>query len=423
MVRLLLASLLVLSATSPVASQETEQTPELQEHHADEHVGLLSRRTLEGDEGFLSDRPFLFGDWAGWRGSLEEAGVALQLGFVSDSSWPLSGGDRKRRTDRALSDIGLELDLARLLGLPRTTAFAEYYSTAGRNGSDDVGDLQAYSNLDADSESQLAELWVEHWTAEEGLRVKLGKLDANAEFAHVNAGFGFLHSSAGFSPTIFLLPTYPDPAVSVNVFARPADGWSVGLGIYDSEDDGVVSGRKGLTPDLDAVFAIGQVDRFWEDLGGLGEGRLVLGGWLHTGDTERFDGGGGGDTGGGFAILEQRLMRETDGSEQGTVGFLQWGIADEDVTEFAAHYAAGLLRTGLFPSFDTWETGLYASYVDLSDESGAPGGHELAIELFQEIPLTPYLVLQPDLQWIDDPGGKDGPDDAWVFTLRAELFL
>ena len=99
-----------------------------------------------------------------------------------------------------------------------------------------------------------------------------------------------------------------DPSTSVNVFARPADGWSVGLGLYDAEKDGLTSGRKGPTPDLDAVFAIGQVDRFWRDLGGLGEGRLVLGGWVHTGDVEELDGrGGGGDTGGGYAILEQRL--------------------------------------------------------------------------------------------------------------------
>ena len=400
--RLLRPLALTLLASPALALQETG------------HVGLLSRRTTEGGEGFLSDRPYLSGDWSGRRW-LEEHGVVLQLGTVSDSSWPLSGGHRHRRTDRLLFDAGLELDLERLAGLGGTVAFAELYSLAGRNGSDDVGDVQGFSNIDADHVHQLAALWIERST-EDGLRAKLGKADVNADFAHPEAGLHFLHSSAGFSPTIFLMPTYPDPAVGLSVFVRPAEDWSAGIGVYDSEEDRPVSGRKGLTPSFEALFTIAQVNRVWDELAGCGPGRFALGGWLHTGDALRFDGGRGGDSSGAFAILEQRLS-------PGTRGFLQWGTADPDVTEFAAHYGAGVVHTGLFPGYETWETGLYASYVDLSDEPGAPGGHELAIELFQQVALTPSIVLQPDLQWILDPGGEQGPDDALVFTLRIELTL
>jgi porin len=391
----------------------------------DDHRGLpaLSDKE-EGEQASWWDATVLGGAWGGARSWLEERGTTLSVNVIADSSWPLSGGLRQRRTARALVDVALEVDLERAAGLSGTTLFAELYSLSGRNASDDVGDVQGFSNIDGDHVTQLAELWLQRSFADGDLRIKLGKLDANSEFAHVHAGQGFLHSSAGYSPTIFTLPTYPDPAVSLNVFAHPGAGWYAGLGVYNAQDGGTVSGRRGLTSDFDATFLIGQLDRTWECAGG---GRLALGVWHHTGDFTRFDGGGESGTEGPYAVLEQRLSREhpnDPGDTQGLTGFLQWGGSDDDLSAFEAHLGAGLVYTGLLPERDAWQTGLYLSHVDLTDAPAAGlGGSELAVELFQEIRLGPSLVLKPDLQYIVDPAGSDGIRDAWVATLRLELSL
>ena len=47
--------------------------------------------------------------------------------------------------------------------------------------------------------------------------------------------------------------------------------------------------------------------------------------------------------------------------------------------------------------------------------------HETAIELFYKAQLSPWMMLQPDLQFIANPGG-DGRD-AFVFGLRMELLF
>ena len=375
----------------------------------------------ELDTWFQSD---LFPTDFEWiRARLDEYGTTFAVDVVSDSSWPLTGGLRHRRTDRALFDLSVEVDLDRTAGLANTLFFAEFYSLSGRNASDDVGDIQAFSNIDGDHVAQLAELWLERTFADGDLRIKAGKVDANSEFAHAEAALGFLHSSAGFSPTIFTFPSYPNPAVSLNVLARPSAGWQVGLGLYNAEDGGAVSGRRGLTADFDATFLIGQVDHTWND----GEGRAGLGLWHHTGDFVRFDGGTDSDATGAYALVEQRLLPEHPNDpddNQGLTGFLQWGTADDDLSAIESHFGAGLVYTGLVPDQDSWETGLYLSHADLTNAPGAGlGGTELAIELFQELRITPTLTLKPDLQYIVDPSGSDAIDDAWVATLRLELSI
>jgi len=45
----------------------------------------------------------------------------------------------------------------------------------------------------------------------------------------------------------------------------------------------------------------------------------------------------------------------------------------------------------------------------------------MAIELFYKAQLTPYIMVQPDLQYIVNPGGENR--DAFVGGLRFEVLL
>lgn len=94
----------------------------------------------------------------------------------------------------------------------------------GRNGSDDAGDFQGFSNIDADRDFfQASEYWWKQRLFGDKLRIKVGKAAANSEFAFVASAGDFINLSAGFSPTIFLLPSYPEPALGVNAFVYPTD--------------------------------------------------------------------------------------------------------------------------------------------------------------------------------------------------------
>jgi porin len=355
--------------------------------------------------------------------ALVERGITVDAGHTYDISAPPSGGIGDDAAKRGLFDLGVELNLERLVGLEGGVAFGEFYSQAGRNGSSITGDIQGYSNIDADNVAQLAELWYEQTLLEGALRFKLGKVDANSEFAYVEAGAEFLNSSAGFSPTIHALPTYPDPAVGANVFVQDVGGLYASLGAYNAEDGGTVSGRRGMTAEFEESFLIGEVGLEWDS--GIEDrpGRFGLGAWHHSGEFEEFGGGSADGAAGFYAIAEHTIHREGDAGERSLTLFAQLGLAEAEVSEVEHHLGAGALCIGLLPGRDEEPTGLYVSHAGLSEEAGSGlSGSELAIEVFHAFQVRPWLTIKPDLQLIIDPAGRSDIHDALVGTLRIEFF-
>ena len=131
-------------------------------------------------------------------------------------------------------------------------------------------------------------MWYEQWLWNKRFRFKIGRVDANSEFAFVDNGAEFINSSFGFSPTIFLLPTYPDPASSANFFLYPAEHLSFGVGVYDgAASRGVRTGVHGPgTLDGGELFFIGELAGQWAVGPHALPGRVGLGGWGHSGGLD-----------------------------------------------------------------------------------------------------------------------------------------
>lgn len=388
--------------------------------------------------GPLPEREQLIGDPWGARTWLADRGVSLDGVWTADLSRNLSGGVAASGSFRHLLDFAVTWDLQPLLGVEGGTFFADLQTQNGENGSDDTGDLQAYSNIDADHFTALYEVWYQQVLLDGVLRIKAGKIDANADFAFVDNGGEFIHSSPGFSPTISVLPTYPDPAFGLLGFVGEGGGLYGGAGVFDGAlQEGVSTGTRGQAtlfgPPAD-LFVIGEVGYAWggvanegsSGLAGVGglAGRLAGGVWHHTGGFARFDGGVDDGTTGFYLVFDQQLYKETDGPDdaQGLALFAQYGYADAEVSAVEHHVGAGVQWVGPIQTRDDDVTGLMVSYAGLSGEAGAgfTEDAETAIELFYKAQLTPRLSLKPDLQYIVAPGGG-GLDDAWVATLRVEL--
>ena len=69
-------------------------------------------------------------------------------------------------------------------------------------------------------------------------------------------------------------------------------------------------------------------------------------------------------------------------------------------------------------------SGVMASYVEFTDAPGAgfADDYELALECFHAFHANNWLVIQPDVQYIVNPGGM-GLNNALVATLRAVVQL
>ena len=139
---------------------------------------------------------------------------------------------------------------------------------------------------------------------------------------------------------------------------------------------------------------------------------------LAAGSTQVFRGNHG-----IHAEIQQMLTKERRGDEedlQGLWAFAQYGWSPED-RNVANHYIGfGLVYPGLLQCRDDDVLGAGVAHVIFSDRL-ADATYETAIELFYKAQLSPYVMLQPDLQFIANPGG-DGRD-AFVFGLRFEVVL
>ncbi len=371
------------------------------------------------------------GNWWGHRTDLEEMGITFESSIIMDWSKGLAGGvDTEGSAFHHLFDANLTFETEPLFEWEGGTFFIDFYNHSGENFSNDIaGDSQGYSNIDADGRTQIAELWYEQLLFDDMLRIKFGKIEANSEFNYADNGGEFLNSSAGCTPTIHVFPTYPDPATGLVVFGYPVDWFYGGFGWFDgSINEGINTGSRGPASffgDPADYFLIGEAGVTWE-CGGTGlTGRFAAGAWGHTGTFTKFDGSETDGTEGFYLVLDQSLWLENpddEDDEQGVYGFLMYGYTDEDISEIEHHIEGGVTWTGLIPTRDDDAIGLLASFVEFSDETGAgfTEEHEVVIETFYKVQLTPYASVKPDLQWIGNPGGG-GNDDAVVATIRTEV--
>lgn len=329
----------------------------------------------------------------GWRERLEHAGLTLGVSSIWDSS-RLDTGTSSGGVMRALTDVSLTIDLDAIAGLGGATAFVQYLWRHGPNGSERLGDVQGFSNIDADAFSGVSEVWIEQRFASDRFRLKAGRVDANTEFAMVATASDFLNSSMGFSPTIAAMPTYPEPALSVNAFATLPANVSVGIGLY-GESDG---------PQWRRPFAIGEVGTRWT---------LRLGGQARVGAWRKRSGETGDVARGLYGVVEQTLWA----SKRRTLdAFAQVGHSSSATCATDRHVGGGVIVRGLPRAEDAIGFGVTRVRSGLlADE---PGGVELAFGPFVRLQVTPWLALTPDVQFVRHPGGRREHGTRAVATLR-----
>jgi porin len=376
------------------------------------------------------------GDLFGLRPWLAARGMSLEALILGDLSRNFRGGvSTGKEVFRHLLEVSFTLETEPLFGVEGGTFFADFQTQDGRHGTENlVGDFQGFSNIDAPGFTALYELWYEQVFLGGRLRLKLGKIDANNEFAFVEHGGPLINSSAGFSPTMLGLTTYPNPATGVVLFASPVEDLYVGGGLFDGATQaGRPTGTRGPSTLFGApsdLFLVAEAGRRTTTAAGRLR-RVGLGVTHHTGDFDLVDGSGRTEAGATsyYLVLDQHLERQADAalaSRRTIDGFLQLGYTDDRLSPVDLHAGAGVVWNGFLSGRDADSFGFMGTYVRFGEAARAAGAfvdsYELAWELFYRLELTAWLYLKPDLQYIVQPGGA-GRADAFVGTLRVELTL
>ena len=278
-----------------------------------------------------------------------------------------------------------------------------------------IGDVQTGSNCAAPDTFKVYEAWWRQRHADDQLAWLIGLHDYNALFSALDTASHFTNSSFGISPDISQVPPsiFPTTSLAFVVSLFPGHNTYLHAGAYDG-GPGDPDDPRGTHVILDGDDGI-----FYALEGGVqdeGTGtKLGAGAWYRTTNFDSEFSGQSHEDNHGFY-----LIGETDITDR-WAGFFQVGRSDRERNQIGLYAGAGVTRSDVWAEDDL--LGLAVAYAQNSDNyrDFNPGAeqYEMALELTYEFHPLPWLTLQPDLQWIRNPGMNPVLDDALALSLRA----
>lgn len=383
---------------------------------------------LPNHEEFLTCDHFSDNLWGLHSTLKEKLGLSFEIRYLQDMFWNTRGGINTHNSGEypRLFGLYLELDTAKAGLWENGTFFLGLEHISGHNPSESqTGDWQWFDWLSTDRRrNQVSEFWYKHTFLDEKLWVKFGKMEANYDFNFIEYSLEFLNSSAALNPTI-PIPSYPNQDWGTVIGVKPADWFTCNFGIYQGKNNGTRSVGNTLD-DLRGPMLIVEPS-FKYSLDGL-PGMVNVGAWWNG---RRFDAYHNypsnheyyGKAYGFYGFWQQLLWKENPDAEACTQGiglFAEYGWAPKDRYEIEEYAGGGLRWVGAIPTRDDDITGLGVFNIYFSDQAGFTDHTETAIEFFYKAQLTGWMALQPDVQYITNPGG-DGKRNAVAVGGRLEF--
>jgi len=371
----------------------------------------------------------LFGDSGGVRTALGNAGITLNVNDSENLLGDVAGGVKQGATLQGVTTADLQVDTGKALGLPGGTVNVSGLQIHGRALSPYyLDDLQAANGNEADDATRLWELWYDQVIG--GADVKLGQQSIDNEFmVSTNSGL-FVNTMAGWPlvPSDDLYaggPAYPLSSLGARVKVKPVGSVTLLAGVFDDNPPGDAFDDDPQEKDAGGVrFSLrtGALMIAEAQLAQAG-GTYKLGFWVDTGKFPDQETGAPhkGDYS-IYGVIDQtvapnvnvfaRLMGAPDA--QNLIGFsLNGGV------NLAAPLAA---RPNDVAGIDFGLAKVSGRAADLDRDGGGPvRSTEELVELTYQAQATPWLVLQPDVQFVVHPGGGIADPEDGSHLLGDEV--
>lgn len=364
--------------------------------------------------------------------SSPDAAFSTEVAYTADAWRNVSGGIASDGVYLDNLEIAVDIDAESLLGLDNTRFFLSgLYNNGETVSADKTGDLQGISNIEAGFEAlRLYEAWVETQIGEEA-SIRFGLYGLDAEFDVLASAGLFLNGAQGTGtdigqsgrngPSIF-----PVTSLALRLYWQWDENWAVRAAVLDGvpgdpDEPGDTVVRLG---DGDGALLVSELQ--WEDE----RRRLLLGGWAYTADFDEWPAPGAPD------IIERStanagvyLRGETalGPADSGVTVFGRYGVAAGRYNVFGQFLGAGIEWRGPIEARPDHALGVAVAWAEASgdyqDAFAGSEDREIAIELTYRLPFGESFVLQPDIQYIINPGLDPTLDDALAVGLRIELTL
>jgi porin len=413
------------------------------------------------DGGFLNGlnrRSQLLGDLGGLRTALGRQGISLAIQETSEVLGNTTGGVHRSFEYDGLTQVVLQVNSQRAFGYYGGLLNVSGLQIHGRNlSADNLLSLQTASGIEADRSTRLWEVWYDQkFLDEDRLDIKIGQQSLDQEFMVSSNALYFVNTMFGWPmvPSADMPgggPAYPLSALGIRASALPIDGVRVLAGVF--------SGSPVPTADGDPQLANGHGTSFVHNKGTLSIvefqffypalGSMVMadeapplgwtyrvGAWYDTqpfGD-QRLDENGlslANPASSGVALshhgdyslyaVADRLVWRDSRDPNRTIGVFARVMGtpqkDRNLIDFSVNAGLVFHSPFIYRTDDTFGFGV--SYARVSPVAAnldrdtivytgvstpVRTGETIA-ELTYQYQLRPWIQLQPDLQYVFNPGG------------------
>lgn len=408
------------------------------------------------------------------RQQIKDLGIAISLHERSEVWADISGGGHRSVSYNGITVAKLDLDLAQLIGWSGGEFYTSAFDSHGHGPSRSfVGNQQLISNIEAAPSVKLYDLWLDQTLLDKKLSIRVGQEGANDEMMVTAYGGLFLNSSFGFPgmPASDLPsggPNYPLATPFARALYTASDQITLIGGVYNGNPAPLGPGDPQLRDRNGTAFVFDEhmlgFGELWYSPNAKASANLPttykIGAWYSSDNfnDQRFDNIGSllaspGSTGkprnhvgdwGIYGIVDQMVWQQSAAKDRGIGVFLQLmgGPSDRNLSNFFAE--GGMNWFGPFYRRPNDIVGLAVSYLGISPVARAFSSdlvafgraastyrsNETVIEATYAAPVTDWLTLQPDIQYVLNPNAgipnnfANTPlPNALVIGMRATIRL
>jgi porin len=409
------------------------------------------------------------------RQKLKDEGITFSLHERSEVWANVTGGGHQGLSYNGLTIAKLDVDLDAVFGWSGAEFFTSAFDIHGHGPSRSlVGNQQFISNIEGAPSIKLYDLWLEQRLLDKKLAVRFGQEGANDEMMVTNYGGLFLNSSFGFPgmPAADLPsggPNYPLATPFARALVSATDNLTIVGAVYSGNPapngpgDPQIRDRNGTAFRLnDHTLAFGEL---WYSPDSDAPANLPttykIGGWYSSDNfaDQRFDTAGmllASPTSSGtarqhsgdwafYGIVDQKVWQREGEKDQGIGLFLQvmGGPSDRNLSNLFIEggmnwqapfkdrgddaFGLAFCYLGISPAAQDFSRDL----VSFGRATTPYTSNETVVEATYQATVTNWLTLQPDLQYVINPGAGGVPGsfgtrslpNAFVMGLRATFRL
>jgi porin len=439
-----------------------------------------SPNASSGPLGFLDGinrSSTLFGDLWGLRTDLSAHGITLAIEETSEDLGNVTGGTHKSFVYDGLTQVVMQFDTQRGMGHYGGLFNMSLLNIHGNSVStENLQTLQTASGIEADRATRLWELWYDQkFLDEDRADIKIGQQSLDQEFIVSTNALYFVNTMFGWPmlPSADMPgggPAYPLSALGARLAARPVNGVTILAGLFngspvrhDDGGDAQMEDRHGTTfPYGDGVLAIAEMQFSYPALGSMVEPGVAqplgwtyrVGAWYDTKQfpDQRFDQNGvslasSASDGiprthqGDYSIyaVADKLVWRDDVDPNRTIGvfarIMGTPLSDRNLIDYSANLGMVFHSPFRYRTDDTFGVGIGYAHVSsaasaLDADTAAAAGQSLPvrssesfIELTYQYQLRPWIQLQPDLQYVINPGAGISDPNMPTRRIANELVL